>query len=32
MEEIADFMQVNKSAISKREKKLLDKLRDLVPL
>ena len=32
MEEIADFMQVKKSTISKREKKLLEKLRDIVPL
>ena len=31
-EEIADFMQVQKPAISKREKQLMKKLRDLVPL
>jgi RNA polymerase sigma factor (sigma-70 family) len=31
-EEIAGFMQVQKPAISKREKQLLEKLRDIVPL
>jgi RNA polymerase sigma factor (sigma-70 family) len=31
-EEIADFMQVQKPAISKREKQLMKKLRDIVPL